>query len=265
MKNVHVLVHKGRNATLRKRLATLPSVRNAISSPAKDQPGVHSLQPYKSNLASTLGSLNPYFVPSSNSPVGRVNHRQVDNVGPNQTVNESATIIPHPQTSPSVASTKGGLATTQRCDAYNSTCNQTTTSTSSSPSNSSLGSVNLQPVANVGPNQTVNDSATVVLLGIASDPDPNSKISYSWKQIAGPVVALKGNNTTTPTFVAPSNTPPDTELKFTLRAIDDKGVASTNPAVVTIKVKHVCHHSKIRSFLPQEFIERIGEYSVISV
>ena len=72
------------------------------------------------------------------------------------------------------------------------------------------------------------------LLGIASDPDPNSKISYSWKQIAGPVVALKGSNTTTPTFIAPSNTPSDTELKFTLTASDDKGAAGINPAIVTM-------------------------------
>jgi hypothetical protein len=49
-------------------------------------------------------------------------------------------------------------------------------------------------------NQTVNQNTTVVLLGIASDPDPNSTINYSWKQISGPVVTLKESNTTTPTL-----------------------------------------------------------------
>ncbi len=111
----------------------------------------------------------------------------------------------------------------QKCDAYNLTCNQMSSYASSLSSNSSLDSINHPPVVNVGPDQTVNENATVVLLGIASDPDPNSKISYSWKQIAGPDVTLKGSDTTTSTFIAPSNILSDTELKFALTGRDDKG------------------------------------------
>ncbi len=127
----------------------------------------------------------------------------------------------------------------QICNAYNLTCNQMSSYASSLSSNSSLGSINHHPVVSVGPDQTVNENATVVLLGIASDPDPNSKISYSWNQIAGPAVTLKESNTTTSTFIAPSNILSDTELKFALTSRDDKGATNTNSAIVTIKVKHV--------------------------
>lgn len=46
--------------------------------------------------------------------------------------------------------------------------------------------VNHPPVANAGVNQTVNENTAVTLNGIASDPDLSDKLSYSWKQIAGP-------------------------------------------------------------------------------
>jgi len=125
-----------------------------------------------------------------------------------------------------------------QCNGYNSTCAPILSSKPSSPSNSSIGSVNHELVVNVVPNQTVNENSTVVLLGIASDLDPNSKISYLWKQIAGPLVTLKGNDTATPTFIAPATASSDTDLKFALTAKDDKGAESINPAIVTIKVKH---------------------------
>jgi hypothetical protein len=41
------------------------------------------------------------------------------------------------------------------------------------------------PVVKAGPNQTAEENATVVLKGIASDPDSGDKLSYSWKQMAG--------------------------------------------------------------------------------
>jgi len=51
--------------------------------------------------------------------------------------------------------------------------------------------INHTPVANVGVNQTVNEKSTVMLNGIASDLDlADNKLSYSWKQIAGPRVEL---------------------------------------------------------------------------
>jgi hypothetical protein len=42
------------------------------------------------------------------------------------------------------------------------------------------------PVAVVGPDQSVRENATVTLSGKGRDPDPNDKLSFSWKQILGP-------------------------------------------------------------------------------
>src|SRR6476661_1994426 len=80
--------------------------------------------------------------------------------------------------------------------------------------------VNHPPVVKVGPNQTVNENATVMLVGFAFDPDPNDKLSYLWKQIAGPVVKLTNNTSTNPSFTAP-HVSSDTQLKFLLSAKDD--------------------------------------------
>jgi hypothetical protein len=103
---------------------------------------------------------------------------------------------------------------------------------------SSTNSLLLLPVANAGTNQTVNESSTVTLVGVASDPNPSTKLSLSWRQVAGPFVKLDNSDTANPTFTSPSNLPSDTQLKFLLIAKDDRGAAS-RPAFVTITVKHV--------------------------
>src|ERR1700730_16473070 len=98
--------------------------------------------------------------------------------------------------------------------------------------------VNHPPVVKAGPNQTVEENATVVLNGIASDPDSGDKLSYSWKQIGGQAVKLSSSNTTNPSFTAPSVSS-DTRLEFAFTAKDDKGATSITPAIVAIKVEHI--------------------------
>jgi streptogramin lyase len=117
--------------------------------------------------------------------------------------------------------------------------NQNNTTNLIQPNNTSI---NHPPVANVGPPQSVKENSNVMLVGAASDLDTNDKLAYSWKQIAGPVVTLKDANTAFPTFTAPSNMPPDTELKFALTAMDDKGAKSNNLAIATITIRRVNHH-----------------------
>ena len=95
---------------------------------------------------------------------------------------------------------------------------------------------NQPPVANAGQDKTVNAADRVTLDGSESkDPDGNIT-SYSWTQTAGPPVTLNGANTATPSFTAPSLSN-DTTLKFSLTVKDNKGVASTNPAVVSVTMK----------------------------
>lgn len=62
-------------------------------------------------------------------------------------------------------------------------------------------------------------------------------MGYLWRQIAGPAVVLSNSNSANPTFTAPT-VPDDTQLKFLLTVADDKS-ASSNPATVTITVKHI--------------------------
>ena len=102
--------------------------------------------------------------------------------------------------------------------------------------------INHAPVANAGINQTVNENTTVILNGIASDPDPaDNKLSYSWKQIGGPAVKLHDSNTTNPSFIAPT-VQSDRDLKFLLSAEDENGAQSTKSAIVIVTVKHVNQH-----------------------
>lgn len=55
------------------------------------------------------------------------------------------------------------------------------------------------PPANAGPDQTVDEGTLVQLHGLGGD----AGASFAWQQLAGPPVALSGDTTATPSFVAP--------------------------------------------------------------
>ena|SRR6476660_581929 len=102
------------------------------------------------------------------------------------------------------------------------------------------GSVNHRPLVKAGPDQIVKENEMVVLHGIANDSDLGDKISYSWRQIAGPVAKLSHSNTMNPSFIAP-NVSADTQMRFALTVTDNKGATSISPAIVTITIKHINH------------------------
>ena len=64
---------------------------------------------------------------------------------------------------------------------------------------------NAPPVADAGPNRTVDEGSSVTLNGSNSyDPDIGDSITYKWIQTGGnPTVTLNGANTATPGFTAP--------------------------------------------------------------
>src|SRR5262245_8991210 len=97
----------------------------------------------------------------------------------------------------------------------------------SSPS-PSPGTPNAAPVANAGPNQTVNGSAQVTLNGTASSDSDGSVASYTWSQTAGTNVTLSSTTVSQPTFTAPATS--DT-LTFSLTVTDNRGATSAASAV----------------------------------
>jgi hypothetical protein len=89
---------------------------------------------------------------------------------------------------------------------------------------------NQAPIANAGPDQSVNESTTVTLDGSASnDPDGDLPLSYLWTQTAGVHnVTLIGANTANATFTAPNVTSSGDILIFSLNVTDAKGLASSS-------------------------------------
>ena len=97
-----------------------------------------------------------------------------------------------------------------------------------------LATDNALPVADAGPDQTVNSGDSVALDGRASfDPDP-FPLTFQWVQTSGPAVTLSGANGPTPSFTAPDTAIRETDiLTFELRVTDPY---STITDTVTITV-----------------------------
>jgi hypothetical protein len=82
------------------------------------------------------------------------------------------------------------------------------------------------PIANAGPNQTVNQTATVTLDGRASQ----GATSFRWVQTQGPTVTLNGATTSRPTFTAPKQ---NVLLVFELTA-SSAGGSSTDTVEISV-------------------------------
>jgi hypothetical protein len=102
--------------------------------------------------------------------------------------------------------------------------------------NTESQSQNQIPIANAGPSSTVQPGSKVVLDGTKSyDPNGDS-LSYLWLQLAGgQPVSLSNNNTSTPSFVAPSVTNNNMMLTFELVVSD--GNADSAPAYTYVTVQ----------------------------
>ncbi|HEX8704802.1 MAG TPA: PKD domain-containing protein, partial [Myxococcaceae bacterium] len=91
---------------------------------------------------------------------------------------------------------------------------------------------NRAPTANAGPDQAVDEGASVRLEGSGTDPDGDS-LSYAWTQTAGPSATLAGGNTANPTFTAP-NVAADTVLTFQV-TVSDGALSATDTVSVTVR------------------------------
>jgi hypothetical protein len=100
-----------------------------------------------------------------------------------------------------------------------------------------FSSQNHLPVADAGPDLTVNENQDIVLNnGKGSDPDPEDTLIYKWTQIGGsPFVGLSNNNTATPVFNAPLDIPVDTTFTLQFSVTDNHGLSDTDTMNVLVK------------------------------
>jgi hypothetical protein len=97
--------------------------------------------------------------------------------------------------------------------------------------------VNHPPVAQAGPDQTVQEGSPVILDGTASyDPDVET-LTYAWLQVFGPPVTLVSANTATPSFTAPSVGVAGAQVDFELIVTDPQGLHHSD--FVSVQISNV--------------------------
>jgi len=99
---------------------------------------------------------------------------------------------------------------------------------------------NIDPVANAGADETVDEGTTVTLDGSGSSDQDGILQQYTWTQLNTPTVTLQeipggpGMPSTSVSFVAP-DVNQDTVLTFRLEVTDDRGGISSDEVAITVR------------------------------
>jgi hypothetical protein len=93
---------------------------------------------------------------------------------------------------------------------------------------------NVDPVANAGPDQTVDEGDTVQLDGSASSDSDGSITQYQWTQLSGPTVTLINADQVNASFIADSVAPTGASVTLQLEVTDDRSGTSTDTVTVDI-------------------------------
>ena len=96
-----------------------------------------------------------------------------------------------------------------------------------------LPSSNQPPIADAGPDQSVDAGTVVMLSGTSSDPD-GTIAAYAWTQTGGTAVSLAGAASDMAAFTAPEVTTAET-LTFRFTVTDDAGAQANDDVRVTVQ------------------------------
>ena len=89
------------------------------------------------------------------------------------------------------------------------------------------------PIADAGPDQTVDEGDLVALDGTGSSDPQGDPLTYGWSQVAGPAVVLDDATSATPSFTAPFVSANET---LTFELVVDDGTEVSEPDTVDVTV-----------------------------
>ena len=106
----------------------------------------------------------------------------------------------------------------------------------SAPSSATVTVINLPPVADAGPDQTVSKNVDPVRLNATNSSDPEGRPwTAAWRQVSGAPVTLVDANTAVPYFSIPKNIKPlPMQLVFEVKITDNWGASATDQVVITV-------------------------------
>lgn len=94
--------------------------------------------------------------------------------------------------------------------------------------------VNQSPVADAGPDQTVEEGETVTLDASNSVDEDDGIASYSWARSSGPFVRIRNNNSAQASFRAPDVDSSGEAVTVQLTVTDTNGLQSTDTVIINI-------------------------------
>ncbi len=97
----------------------------------------------------------------------------------------------------------------------------------------------LPPVADAGPDQSVNESTLVTLDGSGSSDPARKTLTFAWTQVSGPAVDLNLADPAHPALLAPAVSPGGATLTFQL--VVSNGESTSKPDLVNVTIKNVNH------------------------